>query len=96
MPRVKKLKDFNINENQIKQDPVELYEKLSSEKKNPKNNRELTVEESKQLAKIESSSEKIRYLDKQRFTRTRIAELLGKRYQHVKNVLDVPLKRPSK
>lgn len=45
------------------------------------------------LNKIETVSGKIRFLDSEGFGRADIARILEKRYQHVKNVLDNPLKR---
>jgi hypothetical protein len=45
------------------------------------------------LAKCASVSAKMRYLDAQGFTRGDISRILNKRYQHVKNVLDRPLKK---
>jgi len=52
-----------------------------------------TTAQQKELDSMTTISAKIRYLDKERFTRTQIANLLGKRYQHVRNVLETPLKR---
>ncbi len=48
----------------------------------------LTIEQSKAVGLIDTVSGKIRYLDKQGYPRADIARALGKRYQHVKNVLD--------
>ncbi len=45
------------------------------------------------LALLSTTSAKIRYLDKNGMTRANIARKLNIRYQHVKNVLDNPLKR---
>jgi DNA-directed RNA polymerase specialized sigma24 family protein len=44
------------------------------------------------LAKLPTVSAKMRYLNDQGLTRGDIARALGKSYQHVKNVLDRPLK----
>lgn len=46
-----------------------------------------------ELDKLPSISAKIRYLDKENFTRSDIAKTMNKRYQHVRNVLETPLKR---
>lgn len=46
-----------------------------------------------ELSKLTTVSARIRYLDEQGLPRGDIARVLGKRYQHVKNVLDKPLKR---
>ena len=46
----------------------------------------------KALASQATVSGKIRYLDSQGYERADIARILGKLYQHVKNVLDKPLK----
>lgn len=43
--------------------------------------------------KLSSTSAKIRYLWAEGYTRSAIANFLGKRYQHVRNVLITPLKR---
>lgn len=39
-----------------------------------------------------STSQKIRYLDSLGWSRSNIAKQLGKRYQHVRNVLITPIK----
>lgn len=39
-----------------------------------------------------SVSGMIRFLDSQKVPRARISDLIGKRYQHVRNVLELPLK----
>ena len=41
----------------------------------------------KELEKYETTSDKIRYLNAKGFSRGAISTLLGKRYQHVRNVL---------
>ena len=45
------------------------------------------------LASFKYTAEKIRYLNSQGMKRADIARTLDIRYQHVKNVLDVPLKK---
>lgn len=52
----------------------------------------LSKETIEALAKITSISGKMRYLDSQGMSRGDISRALNKRYQHVKNVLDHPLK----
>lgn len=52
-----------------------------------------TKDQQTELDKLPSISAKIRYLDKENFTRSDIAKVMGKRYQHVRNVLETPLKR---
>lgn len=47
----------------------------------------LKAETQKELDKIETVSGKIRYLNKAGLSRADIARVLGKRYQHVRNVL---------
>ncbi len=49
-----------------------------------------------QLEAITSVSGKIRFLSSQGMTRGEIAKKLGKRYQHVRNVLTQPLKKEVK
>lgn len=44
---------------------------------------------------LPTTSSKIRLLDSKGFTRSEIAKILNKRYQHVRNVLIVPLKKSS-
>ncbi len=44
------------------------------------------TDESK-ISEIKTTSDRIRYLNSQGYTRMQIAKLLGKRYQHVRNVL---------
>lgn len=55
-----------------------------------------TQEQTKKLEGLTTISAKIRYLDTVSFTRSQIAKFLGKRYQHVRNVLETELKRPAK
>jgi len=47
------------------------------------------------LNKLPTTSAKIRYLDSLEWTRGDIARHLGKRYQHVRNVLITPVKNPK-
>lgn len=47
----------------------------------------------KVLNDMTTTSSKIRYLDSEGFTRSQIAKILEKRYQHVRNVLITPLKK---
>ena len=42
---------------------------------------------------LKNTSQIIRYLDSQNFSRSAIANFTGKRYQHVRNVLVTPLKK---
>lgn len=44
---------------------------------------------------LTTTSSKIRYLHSQGLTRSQIAKLLNKRYQHIRNVLIEPLKKPT-
>ena len=44
-------------------------------------------------AELKTKSAKIRFLASQAFSRGSIADYLGIRYQHVRNVLETPLKR---
>ena len=63
--------------------------------------RQITDAQLKELGKLPTMSAKIRYLDKEGFPRNRISRDFdlktkdGKpiRYQHVRNVLETPLKR---
>lgn len=55
----------------------------------------LTKEQEKELAAQTSVSAQIRYLDKEGMPRSQIATKLNKIYQHVRNVLETPLKRKS-
>ena len=48
-----------------------------------------------EMDKLPTLSAKIRYLDKENFTRSQIAKIVDRRYQHVRNVLETPLKRPQ-
>ena len=56
----------------------------------------LTVEIKKHLETLPTKSAKIRYLDNNVFTRSEIAKVLDIRYQHVRNVLEMPVKNPKK
>jgi uncharacterized lipoprotein YehR (DUF1307 family) len=53
----------------------------------------LTKEQTKALEGFKTVSEKIRFLNKEGITNSNISRLLNKRYQHVRNVLETPLKR---
>jgi len=54
---------------------------------------QLDPETSSQLRKTVTISDKIRYLDRKGFARAEIARILGKRYQHVRNVLEADKKK---
>lgn len=54
---------------------------------------ELPVDLTTHLLSLPSVSAQMRYLESEGYKRARIATILGKRYQHVKNVLDKPLKK---
>jgi ParB-like chromosome segregation protein Spo0J len=62
---------------------------FSMKKVAPKLPKELNDE----LNKLQTISSKMRLLDKKGYTRGDIARILNKSYQHVKNVLDRPLKQ---
>jgi competence protein ComGC len=47
------------------------------------------------LDKFNTTSAKIRHLNSQGLTRSEISKVLNIRYQHVRNVLIQPLKRPQ-
>lgn len=51
----------------------------------------LTKEQLKKIEALQTVSAKIRYLDGEGYSRSEIAKALGKRYQHVRNVLITPL-----
>ena len=55
----------------------------------------LKADISKTVDELPTVSAKIRYLDSQNVPRADIARILNKRYQHVKNVLDHPLKKSA-
>lgn len=65
---------------------------MNAKKVAPKLSKEVQTE----LDKIESVSNKIRFLDRQGFTRADISRILNKRYQHVRNVLEEDKKSKSK
>lgn len=52
----------------------------------------LTNNQVKQMDEMKTVSSKIRFLDGLGWTRSAIAKQLGKRYQHVRNVLITPIK----
>lgn len=53
----------------------------------------LTKTQQSELNKLPTTSAKIRYLDSKDYTRSEIAKILNKRYQHVRNVLITPIKK---
>lgn len=55
--------------------------------------KQLNPSQIEQIETLKSISARIRYLDSENFTTGNIARMLGKRYQHVRNVLTTPLKR---
>ncbi len=52
--------------------------------------------QTKALAKLPTTSARIRYLDAEGYSRSEIADKLDKRYQHVRNVLITPVATPKK
>lgn len=54
----------------------------------------LNKEQTKSLEGLPTTSARIRYLDSLEWSRSQIAVKLGKRYQHVRNVLITPVKVP--
>lgn len=55
----------------------------------------LTDSQKKELDSMKTISSKIRYLHNEGLTRGQIATTLNKRYQHVRNVLESPLKKSA-
>ena len=55
--------------------------------------KEITNDLDKELAKLPTTSARIRYLDSTNLTRSQIAKKLDIRYQHVRNVLITPIKK---
>lgn len=51
----------------------------------------VTKSQQESLDKLSTTSSKIRFLDSQGYTRSEIAKILNKRYQHIRNVLITPL-----
>lgn len=51
------------------------------------------IETHAEAIKALNTSQKIRFLDAQGYTRGQIAKYLDKRYQHVRNVLITPVKK---
>lgn len=54
---------------------------------------ELSKDDSETLDSLKTVSAKIRFLNGLNYSRGQIADHLGKRYQHVRNVLETPLKK---
>jgi hypothetical protein len=69
------------------------YEVLMSTTNLKKSAPKLDDKTTKQVVALPTVSSKIRFLDEQGMSRGDIARYLNKRYQHVKNVLDRPLKK---
>ena len=55
----------------------------------------LTEAQKKEMEGLKTISSKIRYLHNEGLTRGQIATALNKRYQHVRNVLESPLKKSA-
>lgn len=55
---------------------------------------DLSTEQTKTMNGLPTKSAKIRYLHSQGMTTGQIAKVLDIRYQHARNVLTQPLKRP--
>jgi len=65
--------------------------KQSKEQKNEN----VQVDHLEHIKTLPTVSAQIRYLAANGFERGKIAKLLGKRYQHVRNVLEMPVKTPK-
>lgn len=57
---------------------------------------ELTKAQVKTTANLPTTSARIRYLDSLEMSRGDISRYLGKRYQHIRNVLITPVTNPKK
>lgn len=57
--------------------------------------KKLSKAQKTKLGKLPTTSARIRYLDSLGWSRGAIAKELGKRYQHVRNVLITPVKTPK-
>lgn len=55
----------------------------------------VTATQQKQLDSYTTKSDKIRYLAAEKYTTSQIKDILGIRYQHVRNVLITPVKNPG-
>ncbi len=58
-------------------------------------NKKQAAAEAKALAALPTTSARIRHLDSKGYTRSQIAKILDKRYQHVRNVLITPIAKPK-
>lgn len=81
----KKVNTLAIKESKTK----EVETKVREEK-------QVTKNQQKEMEQMTSISARIRYLDKESFTRSQISKIIDRRYQHVRNVLETPLKRQPK
>jgi hypothetical protein len=77
-------------------EPAEVAEEPKKPAKLPVIPIELTEDQQQGLNKLDKVSDQIRYLNSLGFSRSQIAKFLDKRYQHVRNVLTAPVKRPKK
>lgn len=58
--------------------------------------KQMTTIQQTEYDRLPTISARIRYLDKEGFTRNQIALIINRKYQQVRNVLETPLKRTSK
>ena len=68
----------------------------SSTSTSTKSNVKLSAGQKKTYNKLETTSSRIRFLNQIGYSRSEIAKHLGKRYQHVRNVLITPIKDQKK
>ena len=58
--------------------------------------KQMTAEQQAAYDALPTISARIRYLNKENFTRRHIADIIDRKYQQVRNVLQTPLKRKPK
>ena len=71
-----------------------MAKQTATAEKGSENTVSLTAAQNKKIAGLGSVSAQIRYLDSEGYSRSEIARALGKRYQHVRNVLITPVTKP--
>lgn len=75
---------------------VEIVEMVAAPEKVQREKLVLNDAQQAVYSEMKTTSAKIRYLHGEGFTKGQIAEFLNKKYQHVRNVILTPLKRPAK
>lgn len=92
----KKVAQVEINDQDNEMEQIATAEAVTEKKGRKQVEKiELSKAQQKEYDDLKTKSARIRYLASQSFSRGSIADFLQIRYQHVRNVLETPLKRSA-